>query len=167
MVGSGLAAANSVQNAADAVNSYFQSNPCTQASLAVVSAFQQEWNSPSDGSSPGSPQIAVDGQFGPCTAQAMVAAYGSAPASCFPGTCQGGQYVAPANPNPAPPAPVPPAPAATTGGMPTWLRWLLIVLVAGGVVAASVWLYRKYGKKSGASEPKRRPRRRGKRKSKK
>jgi hypothetical protein len=125
-------------------------------------AAYNAWVASGDPSAPSSPLPIGTGNYENVVADALasVAGGGGAP----PG-CDG--YVPPAPaPNPPPVGP-PPATPTTTGGMPSWLRWLLIALVAGGAVATSVWLYRKYGKKSGASEPKRRPRRRGKRKSKK
>ena len=63
-----------------------------------------------------------------------------------------------------PPVPVPDQPVATTG-LPAWAKWLIYAIIAGGVVAGAIWLYRYYGKRQMlAAAEKRRPRRRGKRK---
>ena len=81
---------------------------CSQSFIPACSTFQSAWNA-----SGGSP-LAVDGNYGPCTMAALNSALGGsgAPASCFPGTCSGGNYVAPqgggTNPVPVPTSPVAP-----------------------------------------------------------
>jgi hypothetical protein len=78
---------------------YLNTNGCSQAVLSQVSSFQQAFNDAGY-----TPQIQVDGQYGPCTQTALQTALdaggagGLAPASCFSGTCSNGQYVAPQTP---------------------------------------------------------------------
>ena len=91
--------------------------------------------------------------------QACVDAINGIPgAPAAPPACTGS-----APPAPPPPPPTPPVVVAS-GGLPAWAKVLIWVLIAGGVVAGGIWLYRKYGKKPMASESKRRPRKKGKRK---
>ena len=129
------------------------------AACGPVKGFQLAYNNAGN-----VPALSVDGSYGAETAAAAALVAGSngggnVPAPLTSGwpNCGGGVQ---------PPAPTP-TPVVPAGGMPSWLKWLLILLVAGGVVAGSIWLYRTYGKRqlAGASE-RRRPRRRGKRKAK-
>ena len=72
-----------------------------------------------------------------------------------------------AGPVPTPPTPPPTPPVAPSGGLPTWAKVLIWVLIAGGAVAAGIWLFRYFGKKNTGAAEKRRPRRRARRKGKK
>ena len=133
----------------------------TSAACGPVKAFQNAWNNAG-----GTPTLAVDGGYGTDTASANGATSqangdsGAVPgglSSGFP-NCGGGVQ---------PPPVTPVTPVVPSSGMPNWLKILIYILIAGGVVAGSIWLYRYYGKRqlAGASE-RRRPRRRGKRKAK-
>lgn len=123
-----------------------------QAACAPVKAFQAAWNAAG-----GTPQLSVDGGYGQDSANANAAVatiYGGnvpGPASSFP-NCGGGNPPTPPNPNPQPPVP--------SGGMKTWVKVLLWLLVGGGVVGLGVLIYRWMSKGGGAREGKRR--RRGK-----
>jgi hypothetical protein len=113
-------------------------NPCdlSQAS-ATVKAFQTAWNNTSD-SNMGSPQLAVDGKYGPLTASAVGQATGdSVVAGCS--TYTNGPQPAP-QPQPQPqPQPTPPAPTPPSSGGKSMWPWILGgagVLAAGGVAYA-------------------------------
>ena len=135
----------------------------------AVAAFKTAFNIWSNGDPPGdtgSP-LAHNSSYDQACADAINSIPG-APAA--PAPCTGA----------APPPPAKTCPAGThddgtgncvadavttTGGLPSWARWLLIALVTLGAIGAGIWLYRYYGKKNaGAMEGKRKPRRRGKRK---
>jgi hypothetical protein len=139
--------ADDVQTAAGNLLMQLQQSGASQAALAVVSTFQQLYNSEG-----GSPAIAVDGQYGPCTQSALQAVLNAspvnqppqaAPGSAFPGHCANGGYVAPPGSSPSPGAgptgpsgpigPAGPSGLATTSGLPAWAKWLI-----GSLIVASV-----------------------------
>jgi hypothetical protein len=126
------------------LNGYAQqivASPPGQGAITAVNLFQQSYNA-----NGGSPQIQVDGEYGPCTAYALQTVLdanggGTAPNSAYPGTCVNGLYVAPGGgtPSPAPGGGVSPAPGGggaitpssssssatvTYAGIPVWAWWL-------------------------------------------
>jgi len=166
--GAGAAAsdhANAAASAAGAMVDAYNSTDCTvplvsgTAFYNSVAAFKNAWNAWATGGDPDSPagQLVHNGEYDAATVAAAQTVVGGVPPPC----------TQPAPPAPQPqPVPVPPAPPVAPGGMPGWLKVLLWILLAGGVIAGSIWLFRYFGKKNelAAAESKRRPRKRGKRK---
>lgn len=177
--GAGAAAsdhANAAASAAGAMVDAYISTDCTvplksgTAFYNSVAAFKNAWNAWATGGDPDSPagQLVHNGEYDAATVAAAQTLVSAVPAPCTQPapppppaqtvTCSDGSvhpagYVCPQ---------VPVAPS----GMPGWLKVLLWILLAGGVIAGSIWLFRYFGKKNelAAAESKRRPRKRGKRK---
>lgn len=127
--------------AAQAVVTYFASNPCTQASIPVVQTFQLTYNA---SGMPG--QLTVDGQYGGNSERAVQNALNMAPAAGGGGPVQ----AAPTNcfgmSVPDIPAVDPPTsggaattttttttPSATSGGPSSGVVALAVAAVVGGV----------------------------------
>lgn len=106
---------------------------------SAVSSFQSLYNS-----NGGSPSIATDGEYGPCTVSAVQAVLNTAvsggsgaaqqaPASAYAGTCSNGAYVAPASGSNTSGMPVQsgqPSPMNTTG----MLMWGAVGGAGGGLL---------------------------------
>jgi hypothetical protein len=117
--------------AAQAVNSYFTSNVCTQDSVPEVVTFQNSWNADNAGTSS---VLTVDGQYGPLTQGALENALGTTavPANCFGGPAQ------------------PPAPDGTlpTNNSPVSTGVGPLPYIIGAVVVAGALAAYTYSKKS-------------------
>lgn len=138
-----------LQTAAGNLFALFASSGTDQQVHSEVSDFQSAYNAAG-----GTPAIQVDGQYGPCTQQALQATVNvgpnqppqQAPTSAFPGVCSNGTYVPPPGspppPPPGPPAPTPAAPAATTTSSSA-MPWVIAGLVVVGGAAALAYASRK------------------------
>jgi hypothetical protein len=127
------------------------------AACGPVKGFQLAYNNAGN-----VPALSVDGSYGAETAAAAALVAGSNGGGNVPAPLTSGWPNCGGGVQPPPVTPV--TPVVPSSGMPNWLKILIYILIAGGVVAGSIWLYRYYGKRqlAGASE-RRRPRRRGKR----
>lgn len=153
------ALSTALNDPSDPVGNSYTNNDYTGPPNQQVTDFQNEWNaSTAAGQTTGT--LNVDGLYGACTAQALSGAIGVPQrgalipnkgtmdfTTCLlpgPFACAGAPPVAP---NP---------PSAPGGGMPTWAKWLIALLLLGAV-GGGVWLwYRAYSnKKLGAGERKR------------
>ena len=82
--------------AAGALYDTLNTNGCIVVPFQTCRTFQAAYNTWGTGI-----QIAVDGEYGPCTHAALAAVFNqgqglTAPPSCFAGSCVNGKYVAPA-----------------------------------------------------------------------
>ncbi len=136
-------------SAANMVLAYFDNNPCTKASIPVVSDFQRAYNA---SGLPGS--LTVDGQYGPNTQQALqnvidMAEAGIGPTQAAPPNCWG--TAVPAMPAPdagqvvvTPPA-SPTTTTVTTNVNPppstSWTPWVIggAAVAGAGVVGYAYW----------------------------
>lgn len=121
------------QSSADLV-AYLSANPCTQSSVAQVSAFQTAWNSSGNGAT-----LVVDGKYGPLTRGALQAVMntigkGTAPADCFTPTTTAIAASTAANP----PITYSYRPAAAPHPIGGWLVGAAVVAGAG-VIAYTYW----------------------------
>ena len=118
--------------------------------------------------------LAHNGQYDVACMAAMNAAGAGAiaPAACAT-PCGGGTPLVPTCPagqhwDASAGQCVPDAITPPSKGLPKWAMWLIAILIAGGVAALGLYLYKRFGSSnpSGAGESRRRPRKRGKRKGK-
>jgi hypothetical protein len=132
-------------SAADDLLAYFDTNPCTQARVPVVAAFQNAYNA---SSLPG--RLTVDGQYGGNTQRALQNTLdeaqndaGAGPSQQAPVNCFGMAVPVTPTPDVAPtPAPVvivPPATNTTTNTTTTTATpWGTIALVAAAVTGVGL-----------------------------
>jgi hypothetical protein len=127
-VGLGVADATTLSTG-QAVVTYFNTNPCTQAFVQEVSDFQTAWNANNPGDT-----LTVDGEYGPLTQGALQNALATTnvPANCFGGAV----VVPPPGVLPAP-SPTPTIPNGMNANQASAVPWILggLVLVAGSFAA--------------------------------
>ena len=97
-----------------------------------------DWVAGGDPTAPSSPLPIDTGKYENVTADALASL--NAGGQTAPPGCDG--YVPPAPP-PTPPTPPPTPPVVASSGLPGWAKILIYLLIAGGVIAGGIWLYRK------------------------
>lgn len=151
-VGLGDLTDSGLQSLAQTLQSYLTTNGSVTTSFSQCSDFQTAYNG--QASSANVATIAVDGQYGPCTQQALQNVWNTAvsggsgpaqqaPQTGFGGTCDNGSYVAPAAGTTSLPTEV------VTASPPGSFNPAIAVLIGAGVFGAGLVSWALLSKKKG------------------